>query len=279
MNTSPISPATNRSENRASICTGFFVAVASLSALLTLLIPNDAHASFYKCIDANGGVTYSTSQCPSDEKVAKVIQRNKSQAALDCRIARNFTQQVSKMVVSGKSPDSAFNRYGGINYLSPTAIGLINYLYSFKDVPNTSAPRMSNLAISRCENGSFGPSDCDQFPQRFIEELGGCEGALIPGGKWAAQYGQNQRPAQAYQGNRQEPAHAAARAEDEPADPRAEQSKRKRERALEVAECKAETKAEIEDIRKAMREAGSVSSQDKLREKRRQLSRRLSNCS
>jgi len=153
---------------------------------------------------------------------------------------------------------------------------MINYLDSFKDLSNTSAPRMSNLAISRCENGSFGPSDCDQFPQRFIEELGGCEGALIPGGKWAAeQHRYNQRPSNTNQTYKQEPTHAAARAED----PRAEQRKLKRQRALAVAECKAETKAEIEKVRNAMRKAGSVSSQDKLREKRRQLSRQLSNCS
>lgn len=247
--------------------------ICGLGLLAGTLSPTVAEAAFYKCIDASGGVTYSSSECPTNEQVAKVIQGSASRAALDCRIARNFTHQVAPMVARGASPDSAFNRYGGINALSPTTIGLINYLYSFKNNRDMSAARMSNLAISRCENGSFGPADCGQFPIGFVDELGGCEGALVLGGTQLHPTSRRLEQREAtYANTQQHRSPSAAR----PIDPRIAQQQRQRDK---IELCRTRVRKKIDKVNRKMRNATSASSQDSLRAERHSLGRQLNQCS
>jgi len=149
--------------------------ILALAAAL-LVMPTDAEAKIYKCTAADGGVSYNQQPCAATETTNKVMQGASVRDRLDCRVARSFSQSVAEAMKAGRTADDLFSQYGGLNFLTPTTVGVINYVYSHKGNLDTSVSRITALSGARCETGSYSRAiDCIDFPQEFIVELGGCQ--------------------------------------------------------------------------------------------------------
>lgn len=152
-------------------------------ALLTLLTASGAlftepaHAAFYKCVDARGATSYGQTPCPLSASGER-LPGDRERATLDCRIARNFLWQTAQAMHEGDPSHVVFDRYGGIDSVSPSVIAIINYAYTYRGNTDTSPDRVAALGTRRCQAGAFGRVDCSVFPTRFIAELGGCAAAL-----------------------------------------------------------------------------------------------------
>jgi len=139
--------------------------------------PKLTHAAVYKCVDASGSTTYSQIPCPVEEKTAKVLATSSQSKSYDCRIANNFARRTAIDMRLGMSPDAAFSQYGGLDAIPRTSIGVINYVYTYKNNSDVDTQRIAALSAARCGGGAYGRVSCDDFPYNFVSALGGCEAA------------------------------------------------------------------------------------------------------
>ena len=160
------------------------ISAIAFSCICTMALLTKAHASVYKCTDANNNVSYSQIPCAVEEKAEPVLNiRSKVNADsgadtdTDCRIANNFSLQIATRMRSGESSGSVFDSYGGIDAIPRTAVGIISYVYSHNNNLSTVPQRITALSAARCSAGSYGPVACNDFPYSFIAERGGCERA------------------------------------------------------------------------------------------------------
>lgn len=147
-------------------------------ALFALLTATPLHAgSIYKCVDAAGNTSYTSTPCPIDESTSRISKSATAVASLDCRIGRQLAIRTAHRMKQGEDSGSVYDSYGGINNLAPETIGLISYVYTFKGNESASNARIAALATDRCKIGSFGPSAhrCEAYPYGLIDELGGCD--------------------------------------------------------------------------------------------------------
>jgi hypothetical protein len=254
---------------------------AALLCLLGMLfyMPATVQAGIYKCIDRNGATTYSQTACPVQEQTANVITTYTSSVApQDCGIAWNFTQQTTKQMKGGMTSGSVFDQYGGIDSISGTAIAMINYIYTYKHDPQVSIDRITSLTTARCKAGSFGKMSCDRFPHNFIADLGGCEGATIPGGRrmyddggYAANTAR-QQPSTQYLSQHALAAANTEAAIDAGADQPASMS------VDQASMCKHRIASQLDGIAGQMRQRLSAQQQSSLRDRQRTLRKQLGNC-
>lgn len=153
-----------------------------LTFIITLavqLAPNaPVNAAIYKCVSAGGETTYSQDACPEDSnssRYSSVGAGVKKSNSTDCRLAQKFAETAGQAMRSGKSSGSVFNQYGGISSMSGPAVSIVNYVYTFEQNYQTTIERIGGLTRVRCENGSFGEASCEQFPNRFVTNSGGCD--------------------------------------------------------------------------------------------------------
>ncbi len=141
-----------------------------------LVIPTPSQAGIYKCIDASGGITYSQQECPHEQKTAKVLSsRGVASKQTDCSIAGPFISAIANAMYEGRSSGETFAHYGGMDNLSKQALGLINYIYTYKGNDTVLPSRIQSLTNTKCRAGSFGAMTCSILPQIFLNEQGGCE--------------------------------------------------------------------------------------------------------
>ncbi len=140
--------------------------------------PSPAAAAVYRCIDAGGGTTYTQTPCPVGATAAALrgVAATGS-TTRDCRIARNFARRAASDMRAGSTSGGFLDAHGGLDRLSPLAIGIANYVWTFRGDTDTSVDRIATLAADRCTADSFGAADCARFPTEFIDGLGGCRAA------------------------------------------------------------------------------------------------------
>jgi len=129
----------------------------------------------YKCVDENGATTYSQTSC-GDTRQVQITRRtitNPSDVS-SCRIAEEFALSISEKMRGGTPSGTVFRQYGGMDSIDPTAMSLINYVYTFKLNYRATSERIARLTGTRCLAGSFGPVTCEKFPRSFLGEVGGC---------------------------------------------------------------------------------------------------------
>jgi len=233
-----------------------------IALMLTTFSPTAVHAGVYKCLGPDGGTTYSQVPCAAEDTSSTVtegiVRKQKSQ---DCRIANAFASETAVAMRRGTTSEQTFGKHGGIDSLSPTVVSLISYVYSFKSTPGVSADRIAGLSRARCQAGSFGDTSCENFPLRYIANMGGCEMAAE----------QPLNPTQ------QNPA-AAMPQQDvgvAPADDKASDAKRA---AMQQQACVTRIKNKLKSLEKSMRSTGSASQHDSLNAQRRQMKKALSKC-
>ena len=145
------------------------------SLLFVLPFCSDAFAATYKCIDENGGVTYSQTPCKQNQKTDKLLNSSKKPVEMeDCKYAGAFSQLAFRHMRSGLSTQQLFDRYGGVSSISQGTLGVINYVYSFKYSTAMQPGRVAQLTIARCNAQAFGKVSCDDFPKEFQEMIFSC---------------------------------------------------------------------------------------------------------
>lgn len=160
-----------------------FSLLAIAGSLLSMPMPADAQ--IYKCIAADGSVSYSGSPCATDAKVSTVLKGSVAKAPIDCRLVSAFSSSVAQEMKTGTQSKDVIAQYGGMDSLSSTAESIISYVYSFQGESGTTLNRIVSLSEARCENGAFSrATDCQYFPPTYLAIMGGCavlkgEAALV----------------------------------------------------------------------------------------------------
>ena len=144
--------------------------------LFVLPVCSNAAAATYKCIDANGDVTYSQSPCKQNQKTDKLLSSGKKPVEMeDCKYAGAFSQMAFRYMRAGASTQQLFDRYGGVNSISRSTLGIINYVYSFKYSETMQPDRLARLTIAKCNAQAFGKVACEDFPREFQEMIFSCD--------------------------------------------------------------------------------------------------------
>lgn len=144
--------------------------IASLLCVVAFLLSTPAIARVYKCKDADGNITYSQTTCAASSEQKQLSNSRTTRSAdtrnLDattCRMVGEAAREVFYDVKTGKDAQAIFNRYGGLNGMNPRMLNLINYVGSFRSHGNITSERVSQLSMSKCRSGGFGPITLDDL--------------------------------------------------------------------------------------------------------------------
>jgi len=149
--------------------------VFALMIMLTASVGNHAFAGIYKCIDSSGGISYSSQECPVEERTAKVMSNTgRSGSEISCTVADAFIRKTATDMRNGVSSDNAFSQYGGLRRIPKTALNMINYIYTYQENLSAVPSRIIDLTLQKCTAGNFGVPTCNSLPASFINENGGC---------------------------------------------------------------------------------------------------------
>ncbi len=142
-----------------------------------LLASADGRAEVFKCTAEDGGLTFQQTPCP-EQKVEQVVTQAPAAAddGLDCSFANRFAVSTARLMRANVKSDEVFDRYGGLDALSRSSIGVINYVYSFRTSDDVTVERIAELAGAKCKVGSFGDARCETLPPSFTDGIGGCDG-------------------------------------------------------------------------------------------------------
>ena len=140
-----------------------------------LVSSNPGRSDVFKCTAEDGGLTFQQTPCP-EQKVEKVATQAAAKKGLDCSFANRFAVSTARLMRAGVKSDEVFGRYGGLDALSRSSIGVINYVFSFRTNDEVTVERISELSDAKCRVGSFGDAHCEALPLAFTEGIGGCDG-------------------------------------------------------------------------------------------------------
>jgi hypothetical protein len=132
-------------------------------------------ADVFKCTAEDGGLTFQQTPCP-EQKVEKVRTETQADETLDCSFSNRFAVSTARLMRAGVTSNEVFDRYGGLDALSRSSIGVINYVFSFRTSDDVTVERIAGLADAKCRVGSFGDAQCEELPLSFTEAIGGCDG-------------------------------------------------------------------------------------------------------
>lgn len=254
--------------------------IASLLCSLAFLLPflSDAGAAAYKCIDANGDVTYSQTPCKRNQKTDKTLENGQKRVEVeDCQYAGAFSQMTFGHMRSGLSMQQLFDRYGGVSSISPGTLGVINYVYSFKYATDMQPGRLAELTVARCKAQAFGRVACEDFPREFEEMIFSCDEEerkealrlqkLI--GERTGQPGQfdNSAIIGGY-GSTDSETRNQERI-------KTRESNAKKREEIRIAKCKKRYETQIENIDERMSRAYTASQGESFRDRRRELVKKL----
>jgi hypothetical protein len=93
---------------------------------------------------------------------------------MDCGYANGFALSTARRMRVGISSTDVFNLYGGVDVLSTSARGVINYVYDFYTDGDVSVERIAALTEAECRARSLGILNCESLPLTYTETIGGC---------------------------------------------------------------------------------------------------------
>ncbi len=254
------------------------VLIPALMVLLgsaSTLIPTTAQAAIYKCMADDGSVTYTHAPCSDSQTTSKVLKSSgNANNGADCRIANTFALDVAEKMREGRSADSVFQEYGGIDALRPTTISIINYVYTHRLNIGTVPARIAQLSAARCDASAYGNPTCDQFPMTYINAVGGCDAAVNGAASVSATTDQMEHEVHNSDdtspgGSGRAAPLAAVRVAPSVAQPKVSQ---------DPVECKRIIEAKMSSVRESMRARLSADQQNVLREDYNRLRASKKNC-
>lgn len=145
----------------------YFVRLTGGLLLITLLTCQTAWARVYRCTDAAGQVSYSQTPCKASQQSAQMrgLEEGSKQDRDLCRTARDLGMLAFEDMSKGIEPDAVMDQYGGVNYISHAALGVINFVASLRYNQNLTAQRVGSLTFARCREGGFGTLSEGDFPE------------------------------------------------------------------------------------------------------------------
>lgn len=147
-----------------------------LSALFLLAIYDEADAGVYKCVDADGSITYAQTPCPDQvSTTVRTTTSNRDDEPLDCEHANRFALSVARSMKNGSASSDTYMKYGGVDAMSKAAVNIVSYVHSFQHSDDISADRIAALSGNRCQARAFGAVSCESLPVRFTDSIGGCD--------------------------------------------------------------------------------------------------------
>jgi hypothetical protein len=138
-----------------------------------LLACTDARADVFKCTAEDGSLTFQQTPCP-EQKVEKVQTDGPATEPQDCGQAQQFAGLAARLMRSGLRSDEVFDRYGGLDSLSKSSIGVVSYVYTFRTNDDVSIDRIASLTQAKCQARSLGDVSCETLPIAFAETLASC---------------------------------------------------------------------------------------------------------
>ncbi len=177
-----VSSKINRSQNNSSenadlhnrAASGWF-ALATFGLIALLGWQNEAAARIYKCVAADGSISYSSSECPTNEKTAKVMSSaGRGKSTIDCAVADTFIRKTAAQMRDGMASKEVFSSYGGLSAMTAVSVSMVNYIYTFAGDLSTTPERVHQLALQSCSAGTFGVPTCSALPAKFVNDEGGC---------------------------------------------------------------------------------------------------------
>ncbi|MGA8204205.1 MAG: DUF4124 domain-containing protein [Woeseiaceae bacterium] len=215
-----------------------------------------AGADIYRCTDPDGGVVFKQTPCAAEPSDPQTTEET-GQPAPQCDYANRFAFETGRLMRAGLRLDELFNRYGGVDALSRPALGVINYVYSFRTNDDVSVERIASLAETKCRARVFGQVACAALPTAFTDNIGGCDGAA---GSTA--------PA-SITGTAPSPAPALENAREQAAEALGEEA---------VTECKQAYRDQIDAIDVEMRSGYSAEEGERYKERLLSLTERMRQC-
>lgn len=226
-----------------------------------LLIANgDARAAVYKCVDAEGVITYSQAPCPDNPETVTVqgVSTGSNDEDFDCRHANRFALETARQMRGGMYSSDLFDKYGGIDALSKGSINLINFVYRYQANTTVSTERIAGFATTMCESGSLAGVGCAELPVSFTDSFGGCAADIEAVAADTPVNVPQQTP----------PSQATAPAPVRAADPNDTRS----------SDCRRQYMQKIDALDARMRSGYSSAEGERFREQRRQLRQQMSRC-
>ncbi len=141
-------------------------------ALVVLLGATSADARVYRCTDAAGKISYSQVPCPVDQKSDEMrgVRSGAKQDKDLCRDARELAMQSFSKLGGGAEPSDLIDEHGGVNYITPATLSVINFVASLRYNEDLSSQRVGSMSFARCREGGFGklsPGDLPSFDPAF----------------------------------------------------------------------------------------------------------------
>lgn len=133
----------------------------------------DAQGDVFKCTAEDGSLTFQQTPCP-EQKVEKVQNAVSASATQDCSHAGQFATLAARLMRSGLRSDEIFDRYGGVDSLSRSSLGVINYVFTFRTNDDVSIERIAALTQAKCQARSLGDVNCETLPALYTETLASC---------------------------------------------------------------------------------------------------------
>lgn len=152
--------------------------VPLLGTLFLLGTAPDLHAAVYKCVDADGSITYAQTPCP--DQVTTTVHTAPSSSGEDgpgCEFAQRFALSVARSMKSGNASSDTYMKYGGVDAMSKAAVNIVSYVHSFQHSSDIAVDRIAALAGNKCKARSFGEVSCKSLPSSYTDSFGGCEKA------------------------------------------------------------------------------------------------------
>lgn len=133
---------------------------------LTLILGNSAQAGVYRCKDAAGKIAYSQMPCPAEQQSDQLrgINSTVRQDKDICRRARELGMHAFTQMRSGSEPGEIIDEFGGLNYINPPTLGVINFAASLRYNTEVTPQRVGSMSFARCLEGGFGKLSAGDLP-------------------------------------------------------------------------------------------------------------------
>lgn len=128
-----------------------------------------AEARVYRCTDATGKVAYSQVPCPNDQHSDQLRLGTKPRQDKDlCRLARDLGMRSFAQLQQGSEPGTLLDEYGGVDYIQPATLSVINFAASLRYNQDITPQRVGSLTFARCREGGFGQLQPGDLPEPAV---------------------------------------------------------------------------------------------------------------
>lgn len=104
--------------------------------------------------------------CPAEQQSDQLrgINSTVRQDKDICRNARKLGLHAFTRLRSGSEPGEIIDEFGGLNYINPPTLGVINFAASLRYNTEVTPQRVGSMSFARCLEGGFGKLGAEDLP-------------------------------------------------------------------------------------------------------------------